>query len=115
MFQMRRILDPLSPNPQFINLIHRVALGALAGMILAWFMAPDTRFGEDVGTIGFGLFSFAFLFGFSIDVFFTLLDEFVAFADATVRKLGSSGRLREDESALPARPAAQQAPPANPS
>lgn len=90
MFQMRRILDPLSPNPQFVSLLHRVALGALAGMILAWFLAPDARFGTDVAGIGFGLFSFAFLFGFSIDVFFTVLDEFVAFANMTVRRFGAA-------------------------
>lgn len=95
MFQMRRILDPLCPNPQFIGLLHRVALGALAGMILAWFLAPDARFGTDVAGIGFGLFSFAFLFGFSIDVFFTVLDEFVAFANATVRRFGAARAERE--------------------
>jgi len=108
MFQMRRILDPLSPNPQFIALLHRVALGALAGMILAWFLAPDTRFGTDVAGIGFGLFSFAFLFGFSIDVFFTVLDEFVAFANTTVRRFGTSRAEREASPSSSAR-----TPPAN--
>ena len=72
-----------------------MALGALAGMILAWFLAPDARFETDVAGIGFGLFSFAFLFGFSIDVFFTVLDEFVAFANTTVRRFGASRAERE--------------------
>ncbi|KUM24970.1 hypothetical protein AU467_28010 [Mesorhizobium loti] len=37
MFHMRMILNPLLPNPTLARLIHRIALGALAGMILAWF------------------------------------------------------------------------------
>ena len=90
MFHMRMILNPLLPNPTLARLIHRIALGALAGMILAWFMAPGTKLGGEVTGIGFSLFTFAFLFGFSLDIFFTILDQFVSMSVAGIRKFGSS-------------------------
>jgi hypothetical protein len=90
MFQMRMILNPLLPNPPLARLIHRIALGALAGMVLAWFVAPGTKLGEEASGIGFSLFTFAFLFGFSLDIFFTILDQFVSMSVAGVKKFGSS-------------------------
>ncbi|TIU32520.1 MAG: hypothetical protein E5W38_12415 [Mesorhizobium sp.] len=90
MFHMRMILNPLLPNPTLARLIHRIALGALAGMILAWFMAPGTKLGGEVTGIGFSLFTFAFLFGFSLDIFFTILDQFVSMSVAGIKKFGSS-------------------------
>ncbi|TPN82502.1 hypothetical protein FJ987_12400 [Mesorhizobium sp. CU2] len=90
MFQMRMILNPLLPNPPLARLIHRIALGALAGMVLAWFFAPGTKLGDEVSGIGFSLFTFAFLFGFSLDIFFTTLDQFVGMSVAGIKKFGSS-------------------------
>lgn len=90
MFQMRMILNPLLPNPPLPRLIHRIALGALAGMVLAWFFAPGTKLGDEVSGIGFSLFTFAFLFGFSLDIFFTTLDQFVGMSVAGIKKLGPS-------------------------
>ncbi|WP_296746917.1 hypothetical protein [Mesorhizobium sp.] len=90
MFHMRMILNPLLPNPPLARLIHRIALGALAGMILAWFMAPGTKLGGEVTGIGFSLFTFAFLFGFSLDIFFAVLDQFVSMSVAGIKKFGSS-------------------------
>ncbi|RVD59827.1 hypothetical protein EN828_07835 [Mesorhizobium sp. M2D.F.Ca.ET.185.01.1.1] len=90
MFHMRMILNPLLPNPPLARLIHRIALGALAGMILAWFMAPGTKLGGEVTGIGFSLFTFAFLFGFSLDIFFTILDQFVSMSVAGIKKFGTS-------------------------
>ncbi len=89
MFHMRMILNPLLPNPPLARLIHRIALGGLAGMILAWFMAPGTKLGGEVTGIGFSLFTFAFLFGFSLDIFFAILDQFVSMSVAAIRKFGS--------------------------
>ncbi|RAZ88952.1 hypothetical protein DPM33_21225 [Mesorhizobium hawassense] len=90
MFHMRMILNPLLPNPPLARLIHRIALGGLAGMILAWFMAPGTKLGGEVTGIGFSLFTFAFLFGFSLDIFFTILDQFVSMSVAGIKKFGTS-------------------------
>jgi len=89
MFHMRMILNPLLPNPPLSRLIHRIALGGLAGMILAWFMAPGTKLGGEVTGIGFSLFTFAFLFGFSLDIFFAVLDQFVSMSVAAIKKFGS--------------------------
>ncbi|TPI36251.1 hypothetical protein FJW07_21625 [Mesorhizobium sp. B3-1-9] len=89
MFHMRMILNPLLPNPSLSRLIHRIALGGLAGMILAWFMAPGTKLGGEVTGIGFSLFTFAFLFGFSLDIFFAILDQFVSMSVAGIKKFGS--------------------------
>jgi hypothetical protein len=90
MFHMRMILNPLLPNPPLARLIHRIALGALAGMILAWFMAPGTKLGGEVSGIGFSLFTVAFLFGFSLDIFFTILDQFVSMSVSGIKKFGSA-------------------------
>jgi len=42
-------------------------------------------------SIGLGLFAFAFILGFSIDVFFDLLENLVKAARGSVRQIGSSG------------------------
>jgi hypothetical protein len=88
MYFMRRVMDPLLPNPKFLRAVHRVALGALAGMVLAWLW--DGMFAENgaISTIGFGLFTLAFIFGFSIDVFFTLLERMVKLATNGVIRIG---------------------------
>jgi len=88
MYFMRRILDPLLPNPSLLRMIYRVALGALAGMVLAWFWDGTFNNNEAFQTIGFGLFTLAFVFGFAIDVFFALLDRFVSLSTAAVSRIG---------------------------
>lgn len=85
---LRRILDPLLPNPSLLPMIYRVALGALAGMVLAWFWDGTFNNNEAFQSIGFGLFTLAFVFGFAIDVFFTLLDRFVSLSTAAVSRIG---------------------------
>ncbi|RWD50016.1 MAG: hypothetical protein EOS36_30755 [Mesorhizobium sp.] len=89
MFHMRMILNPLLPNPTLARLVHRIVLGALAGMVLAWFLGPDTKLGGQASAIGFSLFTFAFLFGFSLDIFFTILDQFVSMSVTGIKKFGS--------------------------
>lgn len=91
MYYMRRILDPLLPNPSLLRMIYRVALGALAGMVLAWFWDGTFNNNEAFQTIGFGLFTLAFVFGFAIAVFFTLLDRFVNISTSAVSRIGAPG------------------------
>jgi hypothetical protein len=93
-FHLRMILDPLKPHPSPFRIIHRVALGSLAGMVLAWFWVPETRYGMDLANIGFGLFGLAFVFGFSLDIFFTMLDRFVNLSNTAIGNIGSSGSTR---------------------
>lgn len=90
MYFMRRILDPLLPNPTVARIGHRVALGALAGMVLAWLWDGMFSENESFKTVGFGLFTLAFVFGFAIDVFFALLDRLVKLAGNSVARLGES-------------------------
>ncbi|WP_181177446.1 hypothetical protein [Mesorhizobium sp. B4-1-1] len=52
-------------------------------------MAPGTKLGGEVTGIGFSLFTFAFLFGFSLDIFFAMLDQFVSMSVASIKKFGS--------------------------
>jgi len=89
-FYMRLILDPQQKNPEFFRVAHRLALAALAGMIVAWFWGP--AFGNDstFAAVGFGLFTFAFIIGFSIDVFFALMDRLVSISLGAVNRLGTA-------------------------
>lgn len=89
-YYMRLILNTTQPNPPVYRIAHRMALAALAGMILAWFWGPAFGDNSEFRSVGFGLFTFAFVVGFSIDVFFTLLDRLVSVSTAAISKLGTS-------------------------
>lgn len=89
LFHLRLILNPLQPDPPLARLILRLSLGALAGIVLTWFVTPDSRLDLEVADVGFTLFGFAFLFGFSLDVFFAILDRFVAVSVASIQRLGA--------------------------
>lgn len=77
LFYLRRVLDPTVPNPPFIHILHRLALGAFAGVIVTWFWAPNRELAEGFTTMGLTLFTLAFLIGFCVDVLFALLDRLV--------------------------------------
>ncbi|MDX8465470.1 hypothetical protein RFM26_07210 [Mesorhizobium sp. VK23B] len=85
---MRLILDTTQPNPPVYRIAHRMALAALAGMILAWFWGPAFGGNSEFKAVGFGLFTFAFVVGFSIDVFFSLLDRLVFISTNAISKFG---------------------------
>jgi hypothetical protein len=89
-FHLRVILDPLRPDPGPIRILHRVVLGSLSGMVLAWFWIPESGAGIDLSSIGFGLFALSFIFGFSLDVFFTMLDRFVVVANTAIGNMGGA-------------------------
>lgn len=87
-FQMRAILNPLVPLPSPERLFLRLALGGFAGIsiFLVFGPAPQKIFEGSSSVIGsFGL---AFLFGFSIDVFFTILDRLVGMVSQSVTQTG---------------------------
>lgn len=77
LFYMRRVLDPTVPDPPFIRVLHRLALGAFAGVIVTWFWAPNSELAAGFTSIGLTLLTIAFLIGFSVDVLFALLDRLV--------------------------------------
>jgi hypothetical protein len=87
-FFMRLILDPAQPNPPTHRIVHRLALAALAGMMIGWFWEPTLGKDEQFRTAGFGLFTFSFIVGFSIDVFFEMLDRLVALSTSAISRIG---------------------------
>ncbi|MDX8496628.1 hypothetical protein RFN29_34565 [Mesorhizobium sp. VK22B] len=89
-YYMRLILDTTQPNPPVYRIAHRMALAALAGMILAWFWGPTFGSNSEFKSVGFGLFTFAFVVGFSIDVFFALLDRLVFISTNAISKFGGN-------------------------
>ena len=88
-FFLRAYLNPQEPNAGWSRTLYHVALGALAGMIMAWLGMGLLGNGDGFKSIGLGLFAFAFVLGFSIDVFFDLLENLVRAARKTVGQIGS--------------------------
>ncbi len=85
MYHMRWVLDPLLPHPSILKLIHRIVLGSLAGIVLGWFYSPGSAIEEAATGIGFSLFILAFFVGFSLDIFFALMDRFVAMSERSIQ------------------------------
>lgn len=86
-YYMRQFLNPLRPNPGLAKVVMRVSLGALAGILIAWFQTT-TSSGDALGitTLGLGSLMTAFIVGFSIDVFFNALERVVQWANAAIEK-----------------------------
>ena len=113
MYHMRWVLDPLLPHPSLLRLAHRIVLGALAGIVLGWFYSPGTAISDAADRVGFSLFVVAFFFGFSLDIFFALLDRLVIRSEAvdpgrgqaptteTMRCLPRCGRGRPTRASRP--------------
>jgi len=88
MFHMRAFLDPLQPNPSPARVLLRVSLGIFAGISVAWFLTPTVA--DGINSVGLGVLTIAFLLGFSIDVFFALLDRLVTLARNGIANLGGA-------------------------
>lgn len=88
MFYMRAFLSPMYPDPSASRIFLRVSLGIFAGISVAWFWAPPTGQNQGIVDIGLGVLTLAFLVGFSIDVFFALLDRLVTLATGAINKMG---------------------------
>lgn len=89
-FYMRRVLDPTLPDPPLPKLIYRIALGAFAGIIFGWFWQPTSEFNAGFGNIGINVFGWAFLIGFSVEIFFALLERLVAVLTSWARNIGTT-------------------------
>ena len=72
---LRLMVDPAEPNPRINRIVHRVALAALAGVIAGWFWEPAFGTNSEFQAAGLGLFTFAFIIGFSIEIFFSLWQD----------------------------------------
>jgi hypothetical protein len=87
-FQMRAILNPLIPNPPLERLLIRFSLGALAGVSITWLFGATPAKLFEAQSLNATLFGVSFLLGFSIDVFFALLDRAVGMLSDTIAKMG---------------------------
>lgn len=90
LYHMRRVLNPILPNPSPLRILYRITVSAFAGIVIAWIWAPGAQANEDFQNIGVNLFVAAFLVGYSIDVFFTLLDRLVASVTGSIGRIGTS-------------------------
>ncbi|MEP6966528.1 MAG: hypothetical protein ABI906_00465 [Pseudomonadota bacterium] len=83
-FELRRILNPLTPSASIERIIVRTALGGLAGISITFVFRPLHTAANDVTPSGIAVFGIAFILGFSIDVFFTLLDRMVGVVSQSI-------------------------------
>ncbi len=74
-YYLRRLLRTSLPNPPFARVATRVVLGGLAGVLVASMWTAPVGTGQNLMTLS--PFLVAFLFGYSIEIFFRLLDKLV--------------------------------------
>lgn len=90
MYYMRSIMNPILPNPSISKVALRMSLGGFAGIAIAWFWSPPLSREIIVTDVTVGTLAIAFLVGFSIDIFFGLLDRLVTIAMNSISKLGTT-------------------------
>ena len=83
-FHMRRLLDPMVPNPSWLRFAYRIVLGGFAGIIFVWFWTPSSQKLSQPAFATLTSFGLAFLVGFSTDVFFQALDRLVNYLSQAV-------------------------------
>ena len=67
----------------------RVFLGGFAGMSFGWFVSPATTSGFLGQALPLGAYTIAFLIGYSIDVFYALLDKAVVLISGWIERMGT--------------------------
>lgn len=75
-YHFRVFMDPLRPDVQFQRVMLRIFLGGFAGLSTYFFFTPDAQIAAGISPSLAGL-AIPFVLGFSIDVFFRLLDRLV--------------------------------------
>ena len=73
-YYMRRYLNPGVPNPNPVRIVYRVALGAFGGILIVGLFYPYTQKSADGGFATYSAFAVAFLVGYSLDIFFAVVD-----------------------------------------
>ncbi|SRR6266446_3377845 len=86
-FQMRAILNPFIPDPPLERLLIRFSLGALAGISMSWLFGSTPAKFFEAQSLNTTLFGVSFVFGFSIDIFFALLDRTVGILSGSIAKM----------------------------
>jgi hypothetical protein len=91
LFFMRQYLNDMIPNPYFSRVALRLCVSALVGILVGWLWNPTQVFaGTEIAVAPLGKLVAAFLAGFSIEVFFNLLDRLVVVGNLAVAKIGTT-------------------------
>ena len=73
-FHMRRYLSTAVPNPNWLHVVYRVALGAFGGILVVALFYPSAPKGTEMVFTTSSAFAVAFLVGYSLDIFFMIID-----------------------------------------
>lgn len=88
-YHLRICLDRLRPDPRLGRALMRIFLGGFAGLSFSWFVSPATT-SEILGrTLPLGAYTVAFLIGYSIDVFYALLDKVVMLISGWIERIST--------------------------
>lgn len=86
----RGFLNPYIPDPKPMYFLARICVAAFAGIAIGWVWGNGLPM-DGVGASGSaGVLLLAFVFGFGIDVFFTLLERLVKVATDAVNRIGAA-------------------------
>ncbi|HMQ93377.1 MAG TPA: hypothetical protein PKA33_07195 [Amaricoccus sp.] len=105
-YHLRVCLNPLRPDPKPVQAAMRVFLGGFAGVAIAWFWGPSVINGLAISEVSpseltdvsltahnqvsLTALTVAFLVGFGIDVFFSLLDRLVTVFNSMIDNIGTT-------------------------
>ena len=89
---MRVFINPLYPNSSFSTVMLRVILGAFTGIFVVWFTSSSGINPAGTLNLSFGSLFLAFIFGFSIDVFYGVLDNLARSVGDSITKIGSRSK-----------------------
>lgn len=87
-YHLRVCWNRLRPDPRFGRAILRIFLGAFGGIAFGWFWAPAAASDLLPQTLPLSAYAIAFLIGYSIDIFFALLDRLVAAISRAINNIG---------------------------
>ena len=88
-YHLRACLDRYRPDPRFARALMRTFLGAFAGVAFGW-LWPNTTNDGILTILPLGVYALAFLIGYSIDIFFALLDKLVVTLSSSIENVGKT-------------------------
>ena len=87
-YHLRACLNQLRPDPRLGRALLRTFLGGFGGVAFGWFWSPATTEGLIATTLPLGAYAIAFLIGYSIDVFYAMLDKIVVMLTHAIDNIG---------------------------
>jgi hypothetical protein len=74
-YLLRDALNPRTATIGSTQSAVRLSMGGIAGIIIGWFWAPTSSAAAGLGIVSSVPFAIAFITGFSIEIFFSILDR----------------------------------------